>query len=56
MAEGVLALADDAFSELLLRLSCRPLVDVFLLDVHRLLVQLELLLVGTHSVEELCVA
>ena len=53
MGRKVLALTDDAISELLLGLASRPLIDVLLLYVHRLLMQLELLLVCTHPVEEL---
>lgn len=56
MEGGVLALADDAIGELFLGLAGRPLVDVLLLDVHCPLVQLELLLVRTHPVEEFGIA
>lgn len=56
MVKGVLSFTNNAFSEFLLRLSSSPLVDLLLFYVHSLLVQLELLLVRTHPIEELSIS
>ena len=56
MEKAVLSLTNDALSKFLLRLASRPLVDLLLFYVHRLLVQLEFLLMRTHSIEELSIS
>lgn len=56
MSGDLLGFGCDFVGHLLLRVAGGPFVDVFLLDMHGLLVQFELLLVGTHAVEEFSVA
>lgn len=56
MAERILRFSDDLVSDLFLGMGSSPLINILLLDVHGLLVKVELFLVGGDSVEKLLVS
>lgn len=55
MGWGLRGLIYHFLGEFFLGLTCKPFVYVLLLDVHGLLVEFKLLLVGANAVEELSV-